>query len=204
MGQASLCALQVQGRSALLIGPPCRTTWQGPHIWEEGATTTICCLSNQDGEVCDPKVEETWIFILDIKQHSGAHDMESPAGSSDMQQAFARPKLPPPHLGRRQGMRRTHPLHPHRIGSFCRCPLSTHSVQTLLQLGSLCHLSRSLSRCRKQSTGFQRRCRWQHPHGKGLTLKLPLVRAGLARETVHCQQGRAALDGRRQTSEFQQ
>ena len=44
----------------------------------------------------------------------------------------------------------------------------------------------------------------QHPHGKGLTLKLPLVRAGLARETVHCQQGRAALDGRRQTSEFQQ
>ena len=91
MGQASLCALQVQGRSALLIGPPCRAIWQGPRIWEEGATTTICCLSNQDGEVCDPKVEETWIFILDIKQHSGAHDMEAPEGSSDMQQASARP-----------------------------------------------------------------------------------------------------------------
>ena len=186
-----LCApCKCKGRSALLIGPPCRKTWQGPHIWEEGATTTICCLSNQDGEVCDPKVEETWIFILDIKQHSGAHDMEAPAGSSDMQQAFARPNCLLLILEDTNG--------------FCRCPLSTHSAQSLLQLGSLCHLSTRLSRCRKQSTEVQRRRRWQHPHGKGLTLKLPLVRAGLARETVHCQQGRAALDGRRQTSEFQQ
>ena len=49
-------------------------------VWEEGATTTICCLPTQDGEVCTPHVAEAWIFILNIKQHSGGHEMESPHG----------------------------------------------------------------------------------------------------------------------------
>ena len=70
LGQASLCALQVQGWSTLSTGPPNRATWQGPHMWAEGATTPICCLPTQDGEICTPHVAEAWMFIFDIKQRS--------------------------------------------------------------------------------------------------------------------------------------
>ena len=98
------------------------------------------------------------------------------------------------------------PLHPHRPGSRRHsgvCPLSTRLLQTsmwLLQLGSLCRSVTRLSGACPRSRGLHSRCRWQHPDGKGLTLNF--MRGGLARDTVHCRQGRAALHGRCQTSEF--
>ena len=98
------------------------------------------------------------------------------------------------------------PLHPHRPGSRRHsgvCPLSTRLLQTsmwLLQLGRLCRSVTRLSGACPRSRGLHSRCRWQHPDGKGLTLNF--MRGGLARDTVHCRQGRAALHGRCQTSEF--
>ena len=114
--------------------------------------------------------------------------------------------LPPRRHGRHQCMRTPPPLHPHRPGRRRHsgvCPLSTRLLQTsmwLLQLGSLCRSVTRLSGACPRSRGLHSRCRWQHPDGKGLTLNF--MRGGLARDTVHCRQGRAALHGRCQTSEF--